>query len=93
MFNIDWDDLLNKNNLNIIDIRDSNKYFINHVFGSVNVEAFELENYPYKYLKKDDIYYIYCDNGNVSKRVVYNLNKLGYNTVNINGGFYNYLFR
>ena len=26
MFNIEWDDLLNKSNINIIDIRDKNKY-------------------------------------------------------------------
>ena len=45
------------------------------------------------HLKKDEIYYIYCDNGLTSKRVVYTLNRLGYNTVNINGGFYNYLLR
>ena len=93
MFNIEWEDLLNKNNINIIDIRDKNKYIVSHVFNSINIDVFELKNNTYNYLNKDDIYYIYCDNGNVSKRVVYNLNKLGYNTVNINGGFYNYLFR
>lgn len=93
MYNIDWEDLINKENIIIIDIRDKNKYIRNHVFGAINIEAFELENYPYKYLKKEEIYYLYCDNGNKSKRVVYNLNTLGYNTVNINGGYYNYLFR
>lgn len=93
MFNIEWEDLINKNNINIIDIRDKFKYKNNHVFGAVNIEYFELVNYHKKYLKKDEIYYIYCDNGNNSKRAVYTLNKLGYNTVNINGGFYNYLFR
>ena len=93
MFNIEWEDLLNKNNTNIIDIRDNFKYVNSHVFGAVNINRFELENYPYMHLKKDEIYYIYCDNGLTSKRVVYTLNRLGYNTVNINGGFYNYLFR
>lgn len=93
MFNIEWNDLLNKNNIKIVDIRDRTKYISNHVFGAINIDSFELEYYPHKHLKKDEIYYIYCDNGKKSKRVVYNLNKLGYNTVNINGGFYNYLFR
>lgn len=93
MFNIEWDDLLNKNNINIIDIRDKNKYIVSHVFNSINIDVFELKNNPYKYLNKDDIYYIYCDNGYKSKRIVSHLNSLGFNTVNINGGFYNYLFR
>lgn len=93
MFNIEWDDLLNKNNINIIDIRDKNKYIVSHVFNSINIDFFELKNNPYKYLNKDDIYYIYCDNGYKSKRIVSYLNSLGFNTVNINGGFYNYLFR
>ena len=93
MFNIEWDDLLNKNNINIIDFRDKNKYIVCHVFNSINVDVFELKNNPYKYLNKDDIYYIYCDNGYKSKHIVSYLNSLGFNTVNINGGFYNYLFR
>ncbi len=93
MYNIDWDELLNKDKIKIIDIRNKDKYLISHVFGSINIESFELEYYPSKYLKKDEIYYIYCDSGNKSRRLVHKLNKLGYNTVNINGGFYNYLFR
>ena len=93
MFNIEWEDLLNKNNVNIIDIRDRVKYISSHVYNSRNIELFELVNYPEKYINKEDIYYIYCDNGNKSRYAVYTLNKLGYTTVNINGGFYNYLFR
>ena len=93
MFNIEWEDLLNKNNINIIDIRDKNKYIVSHVFNSINIDVFELKNNPYKYLNKDDIYYIYCDTGYKIKRIVSYFNSRGFNTVNINGGFYNYLFR
>ena len=44
MFNIEWEDLLNKNNVNIIDIRDNFKYSRSHVLGAVNINMFELEN-------------------------------------------------
>ena len=40
---------------------------------------------------KNTIYYIYCDYGNRSKHVVSYLNSLGYNCVNIEGGYNNYL--
>ena len=84
MFNIDWEYLLRKNNINIIDIRSSSRYFSGHVNNAVNIEEIELIKYPYKYLKKNDIYYIYCDYGNSAKEVVLYLNSIGYNTVNIN---------
>ena len=93
MYNIEWEDLLNKSSINIIDIRCSSNYLIVHVNNSINISEIELVNNHYKYLNKNDIYYIYCDYGNRSKRVVFYLNNLGYNTVNINGGYYNFLLR
>ena len=93
MYNIEWEDLLNKSSVNIIDIRSSSNYLIGHINNSINISELELVNNHYKYLNKKDIYYIYCDYGNRSKRVVFYLNNLGYNTVNINGGYYNFLLR
>ena len=78
---------------NIIDIRSRSKYNLNHIPGAINIESFELLNNPSKYLNKNDIYYLYCSSGFTSKMVVNKLNSLGYNTVNIDGGFNNYLLR
>ena len=78
---------------NIIDIRSRAKYNLNHIPGSINIESFALLNNPSKYLNKSDIYYLYCSSGITSKMVVNKLNSLGYNTVNIEGGFNNYLLR
>ena len=78
---------------NIIDIRSNDKYNINHIPGSINIEFFELVNNPSKYLNFKDTYYLYCTSGYTSKMVVNKLNSLGYNTVNIDGGFNNYLLR
>lgn len=93
MFNIGWDDLLEKNHIKLIDIRSSDKYFIGHVNNAVNIEEIELVNHHKKYLTKNEIYYIYCDYGSRGRVVVSYLNSLGYTTVNINGGYYNFLFR
>lgn len=78
---------------NIIDIRNKNLYNINHIPGAINIESFELLSSPSKYLNKNDIYYLYCSSGYTSTMVVNKLNEIGYNTVNIDGGFNNYLLR
>ena len=78
---------------NIIDIRSRDKYNIDHIPGAINIESFELMNNPSMYLNKSDIYYLYCTSGYTSSIVSNKLNMLGYNTVNIDGGFNNYLLR
>ena len=57
----------------------------------INITYYDiLLNYD-KYLDKNRIYYIYCNSGFKSKRLVNKLNMLGYNCVNIEGGYNNYL--
>lgn len=77
----------------IIDIRGRDKYNINHISGAINIEAIELLSNPSRYLNFNDIYYLYCDFGHTSSMVVNKLNRLGYNTVNVEGGFNNYMLR
>ena len=48
---------------------------------------------PEKYLFKNEIYYIYCQSGHSSNNLVQMLNDKGYHTVNITGGYNNYLLR
>ena len=79
--------------MNIIDIRDSKKFNLGHIPNAINIDSYELVYNTSKYLKKDEKYYICCDSGVTSKRVVSMLNKKGYNTVNIDGGYKNYLLR
>ena len=78
---------------NIIDIRSVDKYNIGHIPGAINIEYLELLSSPSKYLNMDDTYYLYCTSGYTSSIVSNKLNMLGYNTVNIDGGFNNYLLR
>ncbi|MBR3145771.1 MAG: rhodanese-like domain-containing protein [Bacilli bacterium] len=78
---------------NIIDIRSKNKYSMGHIPSAINIEYLELLSNPSKYLNKNEIYYLYCDSGYTSSMVVNKLNNIGYNTVNIDGGYNNYLLR
>ena len=73
--------------MNIIDIRSRNDFLNGHIQGAILIEKNNLINNPSKYLNKNDKYYIYCNSGITSKKVVYYLNNLGYNTVNIDGGY------
>ena len=77
----------------IIDIRSKSKYDISHIPGAINIDSLDLLNNPGRYLNMNDTYYIYCTSGYTSDGVVHKLNRLGYNTVNIDGGFNNYLLR
>ena len=46
---------------------------------------------PEKYLKKDEKYYIYCALGMKSPKLCNKLSNLGYNVVNILGGYNEYI--
>ncbi|MBE6144768.1 MAG: rhodanese-like domain-containing protein [Firmicutes bacterium] len=81
-------ELLKKtNNISIIDIRSNQSYNNNHIPNAKNVPSQVLISNPNKYLNKEKTYYIYCQKGSSSIRVCSLLNNLGYNTVNINGGY------
>lgn len=84
---------LEEEKLNIIDIREPLEYKIGRIPTAINIDKYTLMKYPEIYLKKGQIYYIYCDSGVVSNKVFNQLNNQGYNTVNINGGYNNYLLR
>ena len=79
---------LNKlNAINIVDIRSVEKYNSSHINGALNIPINELIRYPGKYFNKKDIYYIYCQRGIQSIKLCSILQDLGYNVVNVNGGY------
>ncbi len=79
------------NSINIIDIRDEISYLKGHIINSKNIPANMLIRNPEKYLNQKEIYYIYCQSGKTSDKVVNILNSQGYHTCNIVGGYNNYL--
>ena len=84
---------MNQESLNIIDIRLPVEYQYGNIPTAINIDKILLLARPENYLSKTKTYYIYCNSGTSSQTVVKLLNQKGYNTVNINGGYNNYLLR
>ncbi len=87
--NISIKEVLNKDH--IIDIRSEFQYLKGHIRGASCIPESILLSNPSKYLTKEEVYYLYCNHGNRSKMCVNYLNQLGFHTVNIVGGYDNYL--
>lgn len=85
--NISISELNKLSNINIIDIRNIEKYNDKHIPGAINIPLNQLLINPEKYLRKDLKYYIYCQMGMQSRKLVQILKNSGYNVVNIQGGY------
>lgn len=91
VLNISIKELLNKNNVNIIDIRSIEKYNDNHINGAINIPYILLLKYPEKYLNKNEEYYIYCQYGKNSLKVCNILVAKGYKVYNVIKGYEGWL--
>lgn len=91
MNSVNLDYVLNINNPVIIDIRDNYSYNLGHIKKAINIPYYNLLNNYSHYLNKNTKYYLYCENGRQSLEISNRLNLFGYNTVNINGGYEEYL--
>ena len=93
MNNITIDDFLKLSNLNIIDIRNEQSYNNNHIPGSINVPYNKIITNSNLYLKKGTRYYIYCQRGITSSKLCSYLLTLGFNVVNILGGYEEWIMK
>lgn len=84
-------ELLSLNNPNIIDIRSFEKYNDNHIPGARNIVSNDLVSNPSKYLDRNSTYYIYCQKGITSKSTANMLRMLGYNVIDVAGGYESYI--
>lgn len=74
----------------IIDIRDNYKYNLSKIPGSINVPFNFLITNPEDYLNKNDKYYLICEHGKKSLEASKILNKEGYKTISVLGGYQSY---
>lgn len=65
----------------LIDVRHPLEYNKGHDPRSINIYADKLLASPSKYLNKNNTYYIICEKGILSKKVVRMLSYFGYNLV------------
>lgn len=74
----------------LIDIRDKYEYILGNIKGSINIPYNYLALMPENYLNFDSVYYIYCDTGSRSRKLCLHLKLLGYQVVDLTGGYQNY---
>ena len=87
MKEISIENLFKLHNPIIIDIRKKANYLLDHIPSAISIPYSELiTEYPIL-MSKSEIYFICCDQGITGKEVCSYLSKLGYNTVNIIGGY------
>ncbi len=84
----DMDALLGK--VNLIDIREAYEVKAGTLKTAKNIPMGNLLQTPEKYLKKEEEYYIMCQSGGRSQAAVKALSKLGYQVVNVAGGYGSY---
>lgn len=87
MNTITFEELKKISNPSIIDIRDNYSYNISHIKKAINIPYYNLLNNYSHYLNKDNIYYLYCEEGKQSAEISKRLNLFGYNTKSIKGGY------
>lgn len=83
--------LMKTKTIHLIDIRDDYSFSLGSIPNAQNIPSSTLLVNPDQYLKKDTIYYLFCNYGNSSKRVCEMLKSYGYHMVNIAGGYTSYL--
>ncbi|WP_040328870.1 rhodanese-like domain-containing protein [Clostridium ihumii] len=82
------DSLIGK--IDLIDIRDAYDYQMSTIRTARNIPMNELLSNPSYYLREDKIYYIMCQSGKRSSRICSELRGLGFNVINVIGGFSSY---
>ncbi len=75
----------------IIDIRSMENYNRNHIPGAINIPWENLLVHPEKYMNKNEVYYLYCQQGIRTKKICGLLSKMGYRVVHIIGGYEEWL--
>ena len=91
MNRISVSELLSMNQAIIIDVRNYYYYNLGHIRGAISVPYYNLLNNYSHYLNRYSRYYLYCETGEQSSEIVLRLNRFGYDTVNIEGGYQEYL--
>ena len=84
---------LNKNSVQLIDVRTPKEYNAGHIKNAVNVDFFSNDfTNKINNLNKEQPVYIYCRSGKRSKKSAFEFQKAGFTKIyNLEGGFLNWM--
>jgi rhodanese-related sulfurtransferase len=71
----------------VIDMRNPEMYHMGHVVGSFNIPLQHLLANPTHFLNKETTYYLMCQTGSNTSYVASQLARLGYQVVEVIGGY------
>ncbi len=91
--NISVDEIDKINGINIIDIRSIQSYNNNHIPNAINIPYEKLLINFREYLSSNQKYILYCQKGFTSKRLCQILNNYGYKTINLEGGYEEWIMK
>lgn len=80
-------DMLKSTNVKVIDIREPHEHDHVSIEGTINVPMNNFIHRHNLYLKKDEVYYLLCHHGVRSYQLTHYLSDLGYNVINVFGGW------
>lgn len=79
--------------ISIIDIRSNQSFNNNHIPGAINIPYEKLILNPGNYLTFSNRYYLYCQKGVTSKKICSMLNRMGYHTISVDGGYEEWIIK
>ena len=91
MYSITIEEVINLKNPTIVDIREHYYYNMGHIDGAISIPYYNLLNNYSHYLDRYTTYYLYCETGEQSNEIATKLLSFGYKTINIIGGYQEYL--
>lgn len=92
MKSININEIKNLEGINIIDVRETGEYAQMSIPGTKNIPMMGLVANHEQFLNKNETYYIMCLSGGRSYQVASQLDSLGYDIVNLEGGISSYKF-
>ncbi|CAD2072386.1 DsrE/DsrF/DrsH-like family protein [Phocicoccus pinnipedialis] len=83
-------DLLKESGQFILDVREPSEFDSGHIEGAINIPLGEIDT-RLKELPKDQDIFVYCQRGRRSEMAVGQLVQHGYNAINVEGGYSEYI--
>lgn len=85
----DAENYVGRKNTQFIDLREKEEYEESHIPTAINIPYEELEN-QLSCIDRNAVNILYCDRGSAGLLAARKLSQLGYNVMNIVGGFHAY---
>lgn len=85
--------LIDKNSCVLIDVRDRDEFYSEHIPKAINIPLFEINESIAKFARPSDTIVVYCGSGALTGTAKMLLNSMGYNNIIDIGGIIDWKYR